>query len=81
VKIEITGVRPGEKLFEELYLDSESINPTAHPQVFCLRPESGHQVDPAVQMCLDRLGTDDKDDPALEQGRFQLNQLIQSPAA
>jgi len=82
VKIEITGVRPGEKLFEELYLDSESINPTAHPQVFCLRHESGQKVDPAVQMCLDRLGTDDTpDDPALEQGRLQLTQLIRHPAA
>ena len=82
VKIEITGVRPGEKLFEELYLDSESITPTAHPQVFCLRPDSGQEVDPAVRMCLDRLGSVDvPDDPALELGRVWLTQLIQNPAA
>jgi FlaA1/EpsC-like NDP-sugar epimerase len=82
VKIEITGVRPGEKLFEELYLDSETINPTAHPQVFCLRPESAPEADPAVRMCLDRLqSADAKDDPALAEGRFQLLQLIQTPAA
>ena len=33
VQIEITGVRPGEKLFEELAYDSEDMRPTPHPSI------------------------------------------------
>ncbi len=39
IKIEFTGVRPGEKIFEELFQDSERMTPTAHPQVSCIRSE------------------------------------------
>jgi FlaA1/EpsC-like NDP-sugar epimerase len=34
IKIEFTGIRPGEKLFEELRLDSEEMLVTPHPKVF-----------------------------------------------
>ncbi|MEB3300227.1 MAG: nucleoside-diphosphate sugar epimerase/dehydratase [Candidatus Sericytochromatia bacterium] len=37
VPIRFTGVRPGEKLFEELSVSDETARPTAHPQVFALR--------------------------------------------
>ena len=30
-----TGLRPGEKLYEELYFDGEQRLPTGHPKVFC----------------------------------------------
>jgi FlaA1/EpsC-like NDP-sugar epimerase len=33
IEICFTGVRPGEKLFEELYLDDEKTLPTAHPKL------------------------------------------------
>ena len=33
IQIKITGVRPGEKLFEELANDSDQITPTAHPRI------------------------------------------------
>lgn len=33
VEIRITGMRPGEKLFEELYLDDEQMLPTPHPKL------------------------------------------------
>lgn len=34
IKIEITGLRPGEKMFEELRYDSEAVDATAHEGVF-----------------------------------------------
>ena len=33
VEIQFTGTRPGEKLYEELYLDGEERVPTSHPKI------------------------------------------------
>ena len=33
VDIVFTGLRPGEKLYEELFEDSEQVEPTAHPKI------------------------------------------------
>lgn len=33
IRIEFTGARPGEKLYEELNLDEESTLPTSHPKI------------------------------------------------
>jgi FlaA1/EpsC-like NDP-sugar epimerase len=35
IEIVFTGLRPGEKLFEELYFDEERRVGTRHPKVFC----------------------------------------------
>jgi FlaA1/EpsC-like NDP-sugar epimerase len=37
IEIVFTGLRPGEKLYEELYFDDEQQIPTGHPKVFCAR--------------------------------------------
>ena len=34
VRIEYTGLRPGEKLFEELHTDAEKAERTRHPMIF-----------------------------------------------
>ncbi|MCR2045364.1 polysaccharide biosynthesis protein [Anaerosalibacter massiliensis] len=38
IPIEITGLRPGEKLFEELLLDEEGISDTSHNKIFIGKP-------------------------------------------
>ena len=34
IEIEFSGIRPGEKLYEELYFDEEHSLPTDHPKIF-----------------------------------------------
>lgn len=55
VKIEFTGIRPGEKLFEEIKLNSETVQPTAHPQIFSLLLSRAHAGEPAMLEALEKL--------------------------
>ena len=38
IKIKITGLRPGEKLYEELFLDTEVLRKTAHSKIYIEEP-------------------------------------------
>jgi len=40
IKIEFTGLRPGEKLYEELLTNKENTLPTHHPKIKIARVES-----------------------------------------
>ena len=58
IPIQIIGLRPGEKLFEEIALDGESVDVTSHEQIFVMRGKhrSSDSVLSAVamlQQCLD----------------------------
>ena len=35
IEIQITGLRPGEKLYEELLIDTHKAQKTLHPRIFC----------------------------------------------
>lgn len=40
IKIEITGLRPGEKLYEELLMDEEGLQNTEHEKIFIGKPSN-----------------------------------------
>ncbi len=40
IKIEIVGLRPGEKLYEELLMSSDNLQHTQHKKIFVDKPES-----------------------------------------
>ena len=50
IDIVFTGVRPGEKLYEELYFDEEETLPTSHPKLRAAyhRPYGISEVDETI---------------------------------
>lgn len=60
IKIEYVGLRPGEKLYEELITDSEGVVPTTHDKIMVLRGEEwdvvplNGQVDELAKLAYDQ---------------------------
>lgn len=55
IEIEFVGVRPGEKLFEELHGDGETHLPTAHPKIRVADSDSPGL--PAIRRAMEHLAT------------------------
>lgn len=51
IEIKFTGLRPGEKMFEELFLNDESVEKTANSKIFIMRADkkSDEAVDEAIK--------------------------------
>lgn len=73
IEIEFTGIRPGEKLFEELSVEEEQAVKTHHPKVFVgrVRPTEWSQVPPALEALL---GVADEGSPSII--RSQIKKLV-----
>ena len=52
IEIAFTGVRPGEKLYEEVFFGGENIIPTNHPKVLRF---AGESIEPALAESVDAL--------------------------
>jgi FlaA1/EpsC-like NDP-sugar epimerase len=64
IKIVYTGCRPGEKLFEELHLDTEKLQTTPHPKIFLLKESevlSAQQVEECMRNLFDTFRESEKD--------------------
>jgi len=55
IKIEHTGLRPGEKLYEELFYDSEELSGTGHPKIQVARGDAADVSAERVSGALDEL--------------------------
>lgn len=56
IKIEFTGLRPGEKLFEELLADEETSEKTSHPKVMRskVREYIFEEIEPEISLIIDQ---------------------------
>lgn len=50
IKIKVTGLRPGEKLYEEVLMEEEGIRKTAHDKIFIAKPASYNLDDLKVKL-------------------------------
>ncbi len=63
IQIEFTGLRPGEKLYEELLGDSEKTKATHHPKILIaqVKPESHEELQGALERLLRNLESQGKE--------------------
>ena len=61
IEIQFTGIRPGEKLFEELSVAEETVDKTRHPKIFVgrNRPHVLDQVRSAIDSLRDAAQSED----------------------
>jgi FlaA1/EpsC-like NDP-sugar epimerase len=48
IELKFTGLKPGEKLFEELQHHTEEYAPTSHPRIMQFRSKANGELDPAA---------------------------------
>ena len=61
IKIEITGLRPGEKLYEELLLNTEGLEKTPNNKIFVVKPPFPEDFHLLVQVLMQYVGNDNNE--------------------
>ncbi|MBQ7154632.1 MAG: polysaccharide biosynthesis protein [Synergistaceae bacterium] len=54
IDIVYSGIRPGEKLYEELFYDENAVRGTVHPKIFESRIKAGQGITPELDALLER---------------------------
>ncbi|MBO5223753.1 MAG: polysaccharide biosynthesis protein [Clostridia bacterium] len=72
IKIEITGLRPGEKLFEELRYDKELVDTTAHEGVFVNKLQDIDEDEFNKILAEFKVLTDNEDEDGTEKKIFEV---------
>jgi len=67
IEIRITGLRPGEKLYEELLIDSKSLRRTPHAKILRAEEASLSQIEVAAMIREIRLAIEEGDEKILRQ--------------
>ncbi len=62
IKIEVVGLRPGEKLYEELLMDQEGLEGTKHSKIFVGRPMTIEMAELEEKLSLLKEAVDSQDD-------------------
>lgn len=73
VEVRFTGIRPGEKLYEELNLDDENAGRTRHPRIFIGRKDA-HDLEQLEEHVRELIELADCGDPARMRGKF--NEIV-----
>jgi FlaA1/EpsC-like NDP-sugar epimerase len=73
IDIVVTGIRPGEKLYEELFVPGETYQPTAHPKVL-IAAQASQRPTEGLSLALDALAAaaQANDDAAILAGLMRL---------
>jgi FlaA1/EpsC-like NDP-sugar epimerase len=76
IAIEFTGMRPGEKLLEELWEDDASVDETPHPDVFRLVEPARPRLDQEAEDVLSLVARPEEVSPAAVEGLVALSRTI-----
>lgn len=76
IKIEVTGFRPGEKLFEELFFGGETIDKTSHDKIFILKSGNNSENFYLRLNEIIKIAEDGKDEELLREKVFEMAKEI-----